>query len=54
MFSRLKHSLNLLRAGRTLAAYDALMTPEQLKQLPFAARLGLSIAKIGTRKPEKT
>ena len=30
------------------------MTPEQLKQLPFAARLGLSIARIGTRKPEKT
>lgn len=54
MFSSLKHSFNLLRAGRTLAAYDALLPPEQLKQLPFAARLGLSIAKIGTRTPEKT
>ena len=53
MFSSLKHSFNLLRAGRTLAAYDALLTPEQLKQLPFAARLGLSIAKFGTHKPEK-
>lgn len=54
MFSSLKHSFNLLRAGRTLAAYDALLPPEQLQQLPFAARLGLSIAKIGTRRPEKT
>jgi ubiquinone biosynthesis protein len=53
MFSSLRHSLALLRAGRTLAAYDALMTPEQVKQLPWAARLGLSVAKFGTRTPEK-
>ncbi|MCA3562177.1 MAG: 2-polyprenylphenol 6-hydroxylase [Aestuariivirga sp.] len=51
MYSQIRHSLALLRAGRTLAAYDALMTPEQIHQLPWAARLGLSIAKIGTRKP---
>lgn len=52
MFSSLRHSFNLLRAGRTLAAYDALMTPEQLRQLPWAARTGLAIAKIGTRSPK--
>ena len=54
MFSSLKHSLSLFRAARTLAAYDALLTPEQVKQLPFAARLGLSIARFGTQKPDKT
>ena len=53
MFSEIRYSFALLRAGRTLAAYDALMTPEQIAQLPWAARLGLSIAKFGTRKPEK-
>ena len=53
MFSSIRHSLALLRAGRTLAAYDALMTPEQIAQLPFAARLGLSIAKFGTGTPKK-
>ena len=42
MFSSIRHSLALLRAGRTLAAYDALMMPEQIRQLPWAARLGLS------------
>lgn len=52
MFSGLRHSFNLLRAGRTLAAYDALMTPEQIKQLPWAARLGLSVASFGARRPE--
>lgn len=51
MFSSLRHSFNLLRAGRTLAAYDALMTPEQIKQLPAAARIGLSLAKLGTKRP---
>ena len=53
MFSSIRHSLALLRAGRTLAAYDALMMPEQIRQLPWAARLGLSIAKIGTGSPKK-
>ena len=53
MFSGIRHSFALLRAGRTLAAYDALMTPEQISQLPWAARLGLSVAKFGTRKPQK-
>lgn len=54
MFASLRHSFNLLRAGRTLAAYDALMTPEQIKQLPSLARLGLSAARIGSRKPAKS
>lgn len=54
MFSEIRYSFALLRAGRTLAAYDALMTPEQIQQLPWAARLGLSVAKFGTRKPEKS
>jgi ubiquinone biosynthesis protein len=53
MLSGLRHSFNLLRAGRTLAAYDALMTPEQVKQLPWLARLGLSAAGFGALKPEK-
>jgi len=52
MLSSLRHSYNLLRAGRTLAAYDALMTQEQIKQLPWLARFGLSVAKFGTRKPQ--
>lgn len=51
MFESIRYSFNLLRAGRTLAAYDALLTPEQLDQLPWSARLLLSIAKLGTRKP---
>jgi ubiquinone biosynthesis protein len=51
MFSSLRHCFNLLRAGRTLAAHDALMTPEQIKQLPAAARIGLSLARLGTKKP---
>jgi ubiquinone biosynthesis protein len=53
MFSSLRHSYNLLRAGRTLAAYDALMTPDQIRQLPWIARLGLSAAKLGTQPTAK-
>lgn len=51
MFSSLRYSMALLKAGRTLAAYDALLTPEQVMLLPWAARLGLSLAKLGTRRP---
>jgi ubiquinone biosynthesis protein len=50
MISWLRHSYNLLRAGRTLAAYDALLTPEQLVQVPWYGRLGLSIARLGVRR----
>jgi ubiquinone biosynthesis protein len=49
MFSALRHSFKLLRAGRTLAAYDALMTREQLQQMPLLARVCLAVAKFGTR-----
>jgi ubiquinone biosynthesis protein len=54
MLSSLRHSFNLLRAGRTLAAYDALMTPEQIRQLPWFGRLGLKLASFGTRRPAKS
>lgn len=54
MLSGLRHSFNLLRAGRTLAGYDTLMTPDQIAQLPALARFGLAIAKFGTQRPEKT
>jgi ubiquinone biosynthesis protein len=50
MFSSLRHSFNLLRAGRTLAAYDALLTSEQVEQLPWSARAGLATAKLGSRR----
>jgi ubiquinone biosynthesis protein len=53
MFSAFRHSFNLLRAARTLAAYDALMTPEQVKQLPWIGRLGLSVAGFGAGKSAK-
>ena len=51
MFRTLRHCINLLRAGRTLAVHDALLSPEQLGQLPWPARLGLGLAKFGARKP---
>ena len=54
MLSGFRHSFNLLRAGRTLAAYDALMTPEQIKQLPWFGRMGLKVASLGTRRPAKS
>lgn len=52
MFSELRHFVNLLHAGRTLAAYDALLPPEQLSLLPASARMALSILKVGKRHPE--
>ncbi len=51
MFQAIRHSFNLVKACRTLAAHDALMSPEQLAQLPWFARLGLRLAKFGTRMP---
>jgi ubiquinone biosynthesis protein len=53
MFDSIRYGFSLLRGGRTLAAYDALLTPEQIEQLPWSARLLLSIAKFGTRQPPK-
>jgi ubiquinone biosynthesis protein len=46
MLSGLRHSFNLLRAGRTLAAYDALMTREQINQLPALARFGTECGEV--------
>ena len=54
MFHTLRHCFNLLRAGRTLAAHDALLSPEQLEHLPWFAKLGIRLAKFGTRKPAIT
>ena len=51
MFQAIRHSCKLLKAGRTLAAHDALMSKSQVAQLPWFARLGLRLAKFGTRKP---
>ena len=50
MLASFRHSMNLLRAGRTLAAHDALLTPEQLGQLPWLARVGLKVARLGAPK----
>ena len=47
MVLHIGHVLSLIKAGRTLAAHDALLLPEQIAQLPWLARLGLRIAKIG-------
>jgi ubiquinone biosynthesis protein len=39
----------VLRAGFTLARYDALLPPEQKAQLPWVARKGLDLTQIGFR-----
>ncbi len=41
----------LLRAGRTLARYDALLQPGQIADLPWFARLGLKVARFGSARP---
>ena len=51
MFQTVRHCFNLLKAGRTLAAHDALLSTEQMNSLPWLARSGLKLAKFGTRKP---
>ena len=47
MFSAISHCIRLMRAGRVIARYDGLVSPEQLAEVPAAARIGLKIAKIG-------
>ena len=42
---------SLIRAGRTLASYDALLTPEQIATLPWAGRMALKLARFGARRP---
>ena len=54
MFRTLRHCVNLLRAGRMLAVHDAMLSPDQLEQLPWLARQGLGLAKFGARKPAVT
>jgi ubiquinone biosynthesis protein len=51
MWSAFSHSYRLARAGRTLARYDALLQPEQVAELPWAARFGLKLARLGSRSP---
>ena len=52
MFSSLGHIWRLAKAGRTLARYDALLLPEQVAELPWAARFALGLAKLGSRSPD--
>ncbi|NJM29590.1 MAG: 2-polyprenylphenol 6-hydroxylase [Rhizobiales bacterium] len=49
MITSLVHVWRLLKAGRTLARYDALLQPEQIAELPVPARLALRIAGFGGR-----
>ena len=51
MFKSLGHMARLARAGRTLARYDALLLPEQVAELPWAARAALRIARTGAGSP---
>ena len=52
MLSALADLARLMKAGRTLARYDALLLPEQVADLPWFARLALRMAKFGTSAPE--
>ncbi len=45
------HLYRLMRAGRTLARYDALLPQEQVIALPWLARAGLRLARFGSRSP---
>jgi ubiquinone biosynthesis protein len=49
MLSLLADLWNLARAGRTLARHDALLTPQQMAELPWLARAGIAIAGFGRR-----
>ena len=50
MISVLRNGYRLFRAGRTLAAYDALLTPDQFAELPWTVRLGFRAMGVGSRK----
>ncbi len=45
------HLYRLMKAGRTMARYDALLPPEQVMALPWLARAGLRLARFGSRSP---
>jgi ubiquinone biosynthesis protein len=47
MITSVVHSWRLLNAGCTLARYDALLSPEQVAELPGLARMALKIARFG-------
>jgi len=47
MFKALSHIFRLGRAARTLAAYDVLLQPDQIEDLPGVARVLLAAAKLG-------
>jgi ubiquinone biosynthesis protein len=49
MVSVAVNAWRLLRAGRTLATYDALLPPQHLPELPAPARLLLKVARLGQR-----
>ncbi|MFN0192840.1 MAG: 2-polyprenylphenol 6-hydroxylase [Aestuariivirga sp.] len=49
MITSLVHVRRLLKAGRTLARYDALLSPVQLAELPGPAQMGLKFARFGSR-----
>ena len=51
MLAGLGHMFRLMRAGRTLARYDALLLPEQVAELPWPARFALKLAKFGSTSP---
>lgn len=47
MVLHIRHMISLLRAGRTLAAHDALLLPEQLEQMPWLVRMAIRIGRLG-------
>ncbi len=51
MASTLANLYRLVRAGRTLARYDALLTKDQLSNLPWLARTALRMARLGAARP---
>ncbi len=53
MLAGLGHIYRLVKAGRTLARYDALLLPEQVAELPWPARLALRLAKFASRAPDQ-
>ena len=47
MFASLRYVFRLAKAGRTLARYDALLSPDQVADLPWLARLAIRVARFG-------
>ena len=51
MIATAKSIWRLLRAGRTLARYSFFMQASQVAELPWVARTGLAIARVGVATP---